>query len=42
MTLLETLSFVCGVIYFLSWSLSFYPQTVLNYRVRDSAPRRRR
>jgi cystinosin len=23
---------ICGVIYFSAWSLSFYPQLILNYR----------
>lgn len=29
---LELLSWVIGWAYFLSWSLSFYPQAILNYR----------
>jgi cystinosin len=29
---LETLSTICGWIYTISWSASFYPQPILNYR----------
>jgi cystinosin len=31
----ETLSFICGVVYFVSWSVSFYPQVHLNWRRRS-------
>jgi hypothetical protein len=28
----DTLSSACGVVYFIAWSASFYPQIILNYR----------
>ncbi|KAK3071566.1 hypothetical protein LTR53_008374, partial [Teratosphaeriaceae sp. CCFEE 6253] len=31
-----TVSQLCGWLYFLAWSLSFYPQPLLNYRRRTT------
>ncbi|KFX90463.1 hypothetical protein V490_06424 [Pseudogymnoascus sp. VKM F-3557] len=35
--LLPILSYICGWAYFLSWSLSFYPQPLLNYYRRSTS-----
>lgn len=32
MGFLEFLSAVFGIVYFTAWTISFYPQTILNYR----------
>lgn len=36
-TFLESLSALFGWVYFLSWSLSFYPQLLLNWKRRSTS-----